>query len=86
MGQREQEHVGGAVGVEVVHHGVDPLDRGVDPALDLFQEVDSVRRCAPVVGSGECSPCGWAECAEDVALATPAVVDLLAGPLCIGCG
>jgi hypothetical protein len=35
MEQPEQQHVGSAVDVEVVEHRVDPLDRRVDPALDL---------------------------------------------------
>ena len=34
VGQSEEQHVGGAVDVEVVHHGVDPRDIGFDPTLD----------------------------------------------------
>src|SRR3954463_11732028 len=42
VGQSEEQHVGGAVDVEVVHHGVDPRDIGVDPALDCAEETDPV--------------------------------------------
>jgi hypothetical protein len=58
MGEREQEHIGGAVDVEVVHHGVDPLDPGIDPALDRAEEIDPVRDGAAPVGGGECIPRG----------------------------
>src|SRR3954451_1099762 len=43
VGQSEEQHVGGAVDVEVVHHGVDPRDIGFDPALDRAEEIDPVR-------------------------------------------
>jgi hypothetical protein len=42
MEQTEQQHVGSAMNVKVVEHGVDPLDRRVDPGLDRAQEVDPV--------------------------------------------
>src|SRR4051812_40632404 len=40
MEQAEQQHVGSAVGAEVVGHSIYPLDRGIDPGFDLAQEVD----------------------------------------------
>ena len=30
VGQSKEQHIGRAVDVEVVHHGVDPLDSGID--------------------------------------------------------
>src|SRR4051794_14925562 len=43
VGQGEQQHVDAAVDVEVVDHGVDPLGSGLDPGLDVLEEVDPVR-------------------------------------------
>src|SRR4051794_20053458 len=81
MGEREQQHIGGTVDVEVVHHRVDPLDSSLDPALDRAEEIDPVRGGAAPVGGGECIPRGRSEGAKDIALAASAVVDLLLGPL-----
>ena len=53
MQEAKQQHVGRAVNVEVVQHGVDPLDRGIDPGLDLAQKVDPVDGGATLVGEGE---------------------------------
>src|SRR3954467_12695515 len=87
MQQAEQQHVGGAVDVEVVEHGVDPLDRGIDPGLDLAQEVDPVDGGAALVGQGEGGTGRGLEGAEHVAGdATPAAVDLLPGALRPGPG
>jgi hypothetical protein len=44
------------VGVEVVHHGVDPLDRRVDPSLDFAEEIHPVRGGAAAIGGGERVP------------------------------
>src|SRR3954463_7099807 len=84
VGQSEEQHVGGAVDVEVVHHGVDPHDIGFDPALDRAEEIDPVRGRAAGVRGSECLPRGRSEGTEDIALAASAVVDLLLGPLCFG--
>jgi hypothetical protein len=86
VGEREQENIGGAVRVEVVHHRVDPLDPGVDPALDRAEEIDPVRDGAARVGGGEGVPRGRPEGAEDIAFAAAAVVDLLLGPRRFGTG
>jgi hypothetical protein len=43
MGQVEQEHIEGPVDIEVVHHSIDPLGGGVDPALDPAQPFDRLR-------------------------------------------
>src|SRR5215213_1177934 len=86
VGEREQEHIGGAVEVEVVHHRVDPLDIGVDPALDRAEEIDPVCGRAAGVRGGECLPRGRSEGTEDIALAASAVIDLLLGPLRFGRG
>src|SRR3954452_5458243 len=82
----EQEHIGGTMEVEVVHYRVDPLDPGVDPALDRAEEIDPVRGGAALVCFRKCIPCGRSESTEDVALAASAVVDLLLGPLRFGTG
>ena len=86
VGQSKEQHIGRAVDVEIVHHGVDPLDPGIDPALDLAEEIDPVCGRAAGVRGGECLPRGRPEGAEDIALAASAVVDLLLGPLCFGTG
>src|SRR3954447_25536243 len=86
VGKREQEDIGGAVDVEIVHHRVDPFDPSVDPALDCAEEIDPVRSGAARVGFGEGLPCGRPEGAEDITFATSAVVDLLLGSLRFGRG
>jgi hypothetical protein len=86
VGKREQEHIGGAVNVEIVRHRVDPFDPGVDPALDPAEEIDPVRSGAAHVGFGEGLPRGRPEGAEDITFATSAVVNLLFGPLRFGTG
>src|SRR4051794_22754830 len=86
VGQSKEQHVGGAVDVEVVHHGVDPLDPSLDPALDRAEEIDPVRGGAARVGGGECLPRSRSEGAEDIALAAAAIVNLLLGPLRFGTG
>ncbi len=79
MRKQEQQHVGGPMAAQVVHDRVDPLRLGRQPELDLLQEVHPIGGAAPGVGPGEGVPGGGAEGAEDVALAAPAVVDLLLG-------
>src|SRR3954447_21432046 len=86
VGQSEEQHVGRTVRVEVVDHGVDPLDPGVDPALDRAEEIDPVRGGAARVGGGECLPRGRSEGTEDIAFATSAVIDFLLGPLGVRTG
>jgi hypothetical protein len=87
MEQAEQQHVRSAVDVEVVEHGVDPLDRRVDPALDRAQEVDPVDRGATFEGQGEGFATRRQQSSEDIARhTTPAIVDLLPGPLGLGAG
>ena len=57
MRQGEEQHVGGAVGTQVVEDGVDPLHVGIDPALHLLQEGDEVGSGAsgggPIARRGE---------------------------------
>src|SRR3954466_2648424 len=84
VGQSKEQHIGCAVDVEVVHHGVDPRDIGFDPALDRAEEIDPVCGGAAGVRGSECLPRGRSEATEDIALAASAVVDLLLGPLCFG--
>src|SRR4051795_8183029 len=61
VGEREQENIGGAVEVEIVYHRVDPLDAGVDPALDRTEEIDPVCGGAARIGFGEYLPRSWPE-------------------------
>src|SRR3954454_9060333 len=84
VGQSKEQHIGCAVDVEVVHHGVDPRDIGVDPALARAEEIDPVRGGAAGVRGGKGLPRSRSEGTEDIALAASAVVDLLLGPLCFG--
>src|SRR3954471_10738014 len=86
VGEREQEDIGRAVDVEVVHHGVDPLDPSLDPALDRAEEIDPVCGGTASVGDGEGVPRSRSEGTEDIALAASAIVDLLFGPLRFGTG
>src|SRR3954463_12664353 len=86
VGQSKEQHIGRAVDVEVVHHGVDPLDPGLDPALDLAKEIDPVCGRAAGVRGSEGLPRSRSEGTEDIALAASAVVDLLLGPLRFGTG
>jgi hypothetical protein len=84
MEQVEQQHFGTAVGAEVVDHGVDPLDRRVNPGFDVAQEVNPVSRGATLVGPRDGRAAGRLEGPENVAAAPPTVVDLLLGA--VGCG
>src|SRR3954447_5340785 len=84
VGQSKEQHIGCAVDVEVVHNGVDSLGPGIDPALDLAEEIDPVCGGAAGVRGGEGLPRSRSEGTEDIALAASAVVDLLLGPLCFG--
>ncbi len=80
--QREQQHVHGGVGVEVVHHRVDPFHAGVDPPLDLAEEVHPVREGAAGIRGGERCATGRLEGAKHVAgYITAAIIDFLLGPL-----
>ena len=81
MGQREQEHIGGAVDVQVVDDGVDALDLRRDPGLHLAEEVDPVHDGAPAIRRGERLTRGRLEGAEDVPFPAAAIVDLLGGSL-----
>src|SRR6185312_16291545 len=59
---------------------------GIDPALDLAEEIDPVRGGAAGVRGGEGVSRSRLEGTEDIALAASTVVDLLLGPLCLGTG
>jgi hypothetical protein len=48
--QAEQQHVRRAVSTEVVSDRIDPRDRGINPGLDLAEEVDPVGCGAAIVG------------------------------------
>jgi hypothetical protein len=81
VGQREQQHVCGGMGVEIIHHRIDSLHGGVDPPLDLAEEVNPVRDGAAGVGGGERSAAGGLQGAKHVSgYVAPAVIDFLFGP------
>src|SRR3954464_5520614 len=84
MEQAEQQHVGRAVGAEVVGHGIDPLDRGIDPGFDRAQEVDPVGCRSAIIGVSKGRAAGRLEGPENVAAAPPAIVDLLFGTFGLG--
>jgi hypothetical protein len=86
MEQAEQQNIRRAVGAEVVSHRLDPLDRGIDPSLDLAEEVDPVGCGAAVVGMSESRAAGRLERPEDIAATASAIVDLLFGPFGFGRG
>jgi len=50
MEQAEQQHIRRAMGAEIVNHGINPLDGGIDPGLDIAEEVNPVGRGATIVG------------------------------------
>jgi hypothetical protein len=79
VGEREEEHIGGAVGAPVVEDGVDPLHPWVDPGLDQFQAGDEVGGGATLGRPRQRLTRRRFERAEDLALAAAAVVDLLLG-------
>src|SRR5690242_12722596 len=79
MGQLEEQHIHSPVGTQVIQHGVDPPQRGGQPALYPFQEVQPVRNRAPCVGSRQGVTRCRTEGAKHVAALAAAIVDLLAG-------
>src|SRR3954468_8839775 len=85
MKQAEQQHVRRAVSTEVVNYRIDPRDRGIDPGLDLAEEVDPVGCGAAVIGLRVSTAAGGLESTEDIAgVIASAIVDLLFGPLGLG--
>ena len=81
VGQREQQHVGGGVGVEIVHHRVNPFNSRVDPPLDLAEEVNPICNGAAGVSGGERSAAGGLQGAKHVAgYVATAIIDFLFGP------
>src|SRR4051795_10737715 len=84
MEQVEQQHVGCAVSAEVVSYRIDPLDCGIDPGLNLAEEVNPVGRGAAIVGMRQGRTAGRLESPEDIAATASAIVDLLFGPLGLG--
>ena len=84
MKQAEQQNIRRAVSAEVVSYRIDPLDCGIDPGLDLAQEVNPVGRSATLVGPRDGRAAGRLEGPENIAAAPPTIVDLLLGA--VGCG
>src|SRR3954451_23991512 len=80
VNQREQQHVHGGVGVEIVHHRIDPVDSRIDPALDLAEEVNPVRGGAAGIRGGEGRAAGGLQGAKHVSgYVAAAIVDFLFG-------
>jgi hypothetical protein len=67
------------VAAQVVGDGVDPLGLSGQPGFDLLEEGHPVGGTTARVGPREGDARRRAEGAEDVALAAPAVIDLLSG-------
>src|SRR3954464_1956927 len=68
------------MGVEIVHHRIDPLNAGIDPALDLAEEVNPVGHGAAGIRGGERSAAGGLQGAKHVSgYVAPAVIDVLSG-------
>src|SRR5919197_1831016 len=85
MKEAEQQRVGRAVNVEVVEHGIDPLDRRIDPRLDGAQEVDPVGCGATLIRLRQCRAGRRLKGTKDIAGApAPAVINLLLGALSLG--
>ena len=64
---------------EIIDDGVDPLALGRQPKLDFLQEGHPTGGAAAKVRPGESLTGGGAERTEDVALAAPAIINLLPG-------
>jgi hypothetical protein len=65
--------------LEIVDDRVDTPDAGRDPRLGVLQEIGSIGRATAAIRVGQRLAWGWAECPEEVTLASPPVVDLLLG-------
>ncbi len=89
VGQAEQQHISGPMGTQVIGDGIDPLDLGREPALNLLKEGHPMRGAPARVGMREGGSRGGLKGTEDVALGAPAVIDLLpgsAGRVCVRTG
>ena len=53
MGQRKQQHIIGAMGIQVIQHDVNTLDGGGNPFFDGLQQVEKVGDGAPPRGQGQ---------------------------------
>jgi len=80
MGQREEQHVGGALGAQVVAHRLDALDAWIKPARDVVEKIGPVDGRAAWIGSREGAAGGGLEGATDGPALPPAVVARLACP------
>src|SRR5262249_37457342 len=67
--------------IQVINNRIDAFDLGRDPRLDLFEEVNPVLDRTSEVIFGQRLPRRRTKRAEDVALASAAVIDLLPGSL-----
>src|SRR5260221_6649121 len=79
MRQREEQDIGGPMRAQVVQDRVHALDRRINPALDVVEEVGPIDGGAARIGRRVRRAGGGLKGAEDVAALAPAVVDLLAG-------
>src|SRR5918994_1349693 len=86
MEQAEQQNIRRAVSAEIVNDRIDPLDCGIDPDLDLTQEVDPVGCRSTIIGVSKGRAAGRLQGPENVAATPPAVVDLLFGTFGLGHG
>src|ERR671913_1547447 len=87
MREQEQQHVRGAMRVQIVQDCINALRCGRYPRLDPRQEVDEGGAPPSRIGLRERLARCRTECPEDVALGAPTVVDLLPRTLgwpCLG--
>src|SRR5262245_56474262 len=82
MMKREQQHVGGAMGAQVVDNRIDLIGLCRQPSLDPFEEVSPIGARAPAIGMCQGIASCRSEGAEDVAFAAPSVVEFLFRPTC----
>src|SRR3954462_14330075 len=67
MEQAEQQYVRRAVSAEIVSYRIDRLDCGIDPGLDLAQEVDPVGCSSAIIRVSKGRAVGRLEGSENVA-------------------
>ena len=80
--QHEQQPVGGTMAAQVVGDGIDPLDLWRQPGFDRVEESYPVPGATARIGMREGGARRGTEGAEDIALAAPAVIDLLSRAAC----
>jgi hypothetical protein len=81
MRQQKQQHVGCAIGTQLIHDRVHPPGRARDPALNVVEEVDPIRTAPSWIGMRKGFARRRTKRAKDIAFGAAAIVDLLSGAL-----